>query len=244
MFGHDRASRIKSGVPPSRAGNISYTLREERSVVPVTHALEKDIVRIMRGCQRTAFTESEKIKHPPTEQSKRLFFVRQRYQTCSEYTSCADGTRSWQQSRVTMTHSRGLSLAPASNDQQSLSPSVLRVSKLAMTNVARVCTMPAVPHASSSTAPLPAGANQQLRPSNLTPPLPRSCATAVAQVHVPARTVIIGIGAVPNSELFRGKLEMSKVCRGRACIRTYRIMLRRVLSCDWSPPTHPGGLAV
>ncbi|CAM9576175.1 unnamed protein product [Scytosiphon promiscuus] len=29
-------------------------------------------------------------------------------------------------------------------------------------------------------------------------------------VHVPARTVIIGIGAVPNSELFRGKLEMSK----------------------------------
>ncbi|CBJ48589.1 conserved unknown protein [Ectocarpus siliculosus] len=29
-------------------------------------------------------------------------------------------------------------------------------------------------------------------------------------IHVPARSVIIGIGAVPNSELFRGKLEMSE----------------------------------
>ncbi|CAB1115486.1 MDHAR [Ectocarpus sp. CCAP 1310/34] len=33
-------------------------------------------------------------------------------------------------------------------------------------------------------------------------------------IHVPARTVIIGIGAVPNSELFRGKLEMSEVGTG------------------------------
>lgn len=35
--------------------------------------------------------------------------------------------------------------------------------------------------------------------------------THATQIHVPARSVIIGIGAVPNSELFRGKLEMSEV---------------------------------
>lgn len=31
------------------------------------------------------------------------------------------------------------------------------------------------------------------------------------QIHVPARAVIVGIGSVPNSELFRGKLELSEV---------------------------------
>ena len=56
---------------------------------------------------------------------------------------------------------------------------------------------------------------------HITTPPPQSPALGhlhLFQIHVPARVVLVGIGTVPNSELFRGQLKTSEVGRGATAV--------------------------